>query len=121
MNAQINYSFVGKWGSKGSGDGEFERPHDIGFDSRGYTYVSDRELDNIQKFTHNGTFIMKWGSKGTGAGQFNIPYSIGIDSKDKIYVVDRENHRIEKFDANGRYIAQGGNARGNSDNQMNRP
>lgn len=120
-NTQIDYSLIRKWGSNGTGDGQFVRPHDIAFDSKGYVYVSDRELDNIQKFTHNGKFVKKWGSKGAGDGQFNVPYSIGIDSKDKIYVVDRENHRIEKFDANGTFIAKGGNGRGNLDNQMNRP
>ena len=63
-NAQINYSFVGKWGSLGTGPGEFNRPHDIGFDSRDIP-MSVIEIDNrIQKFTHNGTFIITWGSKG---------------------------------------------------------
>jgi DNA-binding beta-propeller fold protein YncE len=85
-NTQIDYSFIRKWGSNGTGDGQFVRPHDIAFDSKGYLYVSDRELDNIQKFTHTGKFVKKWGSKGTGDGRFNVSYIIGIDSKDKIYV-----------------------------------
>ena len=52
----------------------------------------------------------------------NLMYPIiGIDSKDKIYVVDRENHRIQEFNTNGTFIAKGGNGRGSSDNQMNRP
>jgi hypothetical protein len=33
-------------------------------------YVSGRDNNSIQKFTHNGTFILKWGSKGIGDGQF---------------------------------------------------
>ena len=55
------------------------RPHDIAFDSKGNAYVSGRDNNNIQKFTHNGTFLLKWGTKGSGDGQFSIPYSIGID------------------------------------------
>ncbi len=119
--APLEYSFVKKWGSNGTGPSQFERPHDIAFDSKGNIYVTDRELNNIQKFTHNGTFIKMWGSKGTGDGQFNVPYSIGIDTKDKLYVTDRENHRIEKFDGNGKFIAKAGNGRGSQDNQLNRP
>ncbi len=69
-------------------------------------YVSDRDRNDIQKFTPNGTFIMKWGSEGDKEGQLNVPYSIEIDSLDNIYVVDRGNDRIQKFDANGTFIKQ---------------
>ncbi len=102
--AEQQYKFVLKWGSFGSGNGQFMRPHDIAFDSKGKVYVSGRDNDNIQKFTHNGTFITKWGSKGSGDGQFNIPYSIGIDPSDHVFVVDRENSRIQEFDDNGTFI-----------------
>ena len=71
-NTQIDYSLIRKWGSNGTGDGQFVRPHDIAFDSKGYVYVSDRELDNMQKFTHDGKFVKKWGSKGTGDGQLTF-------------------------------------------------
>ena len=121
QNSQLKFSFVEKWGSNGSGPSKFVRPHDVNFDSKGFVYVSDRELNNIQKFTHNGTFIKMWGSKGSGDGQFRVPYSIGVDPKGKIYVVDRENHRIQKFDSDGTFLAKAGNGKGNADNQLNRP
>ena len=60
-NAQINYSFVGKWGSFGTGPGQFNRPHDIAFDSVGNMYVSDRDNNRIQKFNNNWKFIKKLG------------------------------------------------------------
>jgi hypothetical protein len=40
-NTQIDYSLIRKWGSNGTGDGQFVRPHDIAFDSKGYVYLSD--------------------------------------------------------------------------------
>ena len=121
QDALLKYSFVEKWGSSGSGPSHFTRPHDVAFDSKGNVYVSERENNNVQKFTHNGTFIKMWGSKGSGNGEFSIPYSIGIDSQDKIYVVDRENHRIQIFDTNGTFIGKVGNGRGHSNNQFDRP
>ena len=121
QDAPLKYTFVRKWGSYGTGPNHFVRPHDVAFDSKGNVYVSERENNNVQKFTHNGTFIKMWGSKGSGNGQFSIPYSIGIDSKDKIYVVDRENHRIQIFDSNGTFIDKVDNGRGSSDNQFDRP
>jgi len=98
------YKFILKWGSFGMGNSQFERPHDVAFDSKGNVYVSGRDNNNIQKFTHNGTFILKWGTKGSGDGQFKIPYSIGIDPSDHVFVVDRENSRIQEFDDNGTFI-----------------
>ena len=98
------YKFVHKWGSFGLGNSQFERPHDVAFDSKGNVYVSGRDNNNIQKFTHSGTFILKWGSKGSGDGQFKIPYSIGIDPSDHVFVVDRENSRIQEFDDNGTFM-----------------
>jgi len=102
----INYCFNFKWGSEGSANGQFLRPHDVNFDSKGNVYVSDRDRNDIQKFTPNGTFLMKWGSEGNNAGQFNVPYSIEVDPFDNIYVVDRGNDRIQKFDENGKFVKQ---------------
>ena len=98
------YKYVEKWGSFGTYDGQFERPHDVAFDSKGDIYVSGRDNNNIQKFTHNGTFILKWGTKGSADGQFKTPYSIGIDKSDHVFVVDRDNSRIQEFDSNGTFI-----------------
>jgi len=100
------YVFKFKWGSLGTGDDQFRRPHDIAFDSYGFVYVTDRDNNNVQKFTHNGTFIKSWGSAGSGDGQFKVPYSIGMDLQDNLYVVDRQNNRIQKFDNNGTFISK---------------
>jgi DNA-binding beta-propeller fold protein YncE len=102
--SSAKYCFSFKWGSEGTANGQFLRPHDVSFDSKGEVYVSDRDRNDIQKFTPNGTFIMKWGSEGDKAGHFNLPYSIEIDPLDNIYVVDRGNDRIQKFDGNGTFI-----------------
>ena len=103
-SSALQFKFKFKWGSKGTGNDQFQRPHDVVFDSKGFVYVTDRENNNVQKFTHNGTFVKAWGSRGSGNGQFVIPYSLGIDSKDHVFVVDRENHRIQEFDSNGKFL-----------------
>lgn len=101
------YSYLFKFGSNGTGDGQFMRPHDVAFDSKGNVYISDRELNNIQKFDSNGTFIMKWGSEGEDEGQFDQPYSLVINPpSDEIYVIDRGNDRIQEFDTEGNFIQQ---------------
>jgi DNA-binding beta-propeller fold protein YncE len=94
-----NGNFITKWGSEGTGDGEFKSPEGITVDSSsGYVYVADSENSRIQKFDNDGNFITKWGSKGTGDGEFNYPYGITVDSSScYVYIVDSNNHRIQVF------------------------
>ena len=71
---QENYTFITEWGSKGTGKGEFLRPHDLEF-SNGYKYLYavDRDGNRIQVFNKNGTYLFTFGEKGQGDGQFLVP------------------------------------------------
>jgi len=54
------YTLIKKWGSEGSGNGQFQRIHDLDFDpSESLLYVVDRDGNRIQVFDKNGTFITK--------------------------------------------------------------
>ena len=90
-------TFITKWGSSGSGDGQFAEPQGIAVDSSGNVYVADHYNNRIQKFDSSGTFITKWGSSGSGDGQFDDPTGIAVDSSGNVYVADRDNYRIQKF------------------------
>ena len=99
------YVFVKKWGSEGTGDGQFQRIHDIDFNpSETRLYSIDRDGNRIQVFDKNGTFLFKWGSKGTGDGQFTNPYSVDVVPNGNVWVADRGNHRIQEFDKDGKFL-----------------
>jgi sugar lactone lactonase YvrE len=98
------YSYSYQFGSKGSDEGEFDRPHDIVFDSKGFLYINDRELNTFQKFTPDGKYISQFGEKGSKLGEYLSPYSMAIDSNDIIYVLDRGNDRIVKVDTEGKVL-----------------
>ena len=103
------YVFVKKWGSEGTGDGQFQRPHDLDFDpEEKYLYTIDRDGARVQVFDKNGTFITKWGSNGTGDGQFHTPYGVDVDSAGNVWIADRNNARIQEFDRNGNFILKFG-------------
>jgi tripartite motif-containing protein 71 len=103
------YVFVKKWGSNGTGDGQFQRPHDMDFDpEEQYLYTIDRDNARVQVFDKDGTFIMKWGSNGTGDGQFHTPYGVDVDSAGNVWIADRNNARIQKFDRNGNFLLKFG-------------
>jgi DNA-binding beta-propeller fold protein YncE len=114
------YAFVTKWGSSGSGDGQFSYPYGLAVDSSGNVYVADRDNYRIQKFTSSGVFITKWGSSGSGDGQFNRPYGIAVDSAGNVYVADTENDRIQKFTSSGVFITEWGSF-GSGDGQFDGP
>ena len=95
--AQTPPCFLLKWGSTGSGDGQFNAPGGIAIDSSNNVYVVDKSNHRIQKFTSTGGFITKWGSSGSGDGQFNVPIGVAVDSSNNVYVSDSGNNRVQKF------------------------
>lgn len=96
--------FVDKWGTQGSGPGQFRnRLMGITTDSQ-YVYVVDHDNYRIQKFTLDGDFVLAWGSYGSGPGQFISAHGITVDRNNCIYVVDDRNHRIQKFTSDSTYL-----------------
>jgi DNA-binding beta-propeller fold protein YncE len=105
------YAFDRKWGSLGTGNGQFDIPTGVATDSAGNVYVSDTGNDRVQKFTGQGAFITKWGTPGTGDGQFASPGGLTTDSAANVYVVDRyrfDGNRIQKFNSSGTFITKWG-------------
>jgi sugar lactone lactonase YvrE len=89
--------FVGKWGSLGTGNGQFHEPNDVAVDSAGKVYVVDTLNDRIQIFTTGGAFISKTGQLGSNPDDFNAPRGIAVSATDpfpNIYVADSGNFRI---------------------------
>jgi hypothetical protein len=111
-------AFIKRWGSVGSGIGEFRRPADLAV-HYGIVYVVDAENNRIQEFDTNGTFIRTWGSEclrrfdsppspgctdidgpagnlTIGQGQFNRPAGIAV-APGKVIIADNSNDLIQIF------------------------
>ena len=112
--------WIGKWGTRGDGDGEINGPSGMAFDQDDNLYMVDSLNNRIQKFTKDGKFLAKWGSAGSGDGQFNLPWGIEIDSRGDVYVADWRNDRIQKFSPDGRFLMKFG-ASGAGDGEFDRP
>jgi hypothetical protein len=110
----IASAFLLKWGTSGSGGGQFSSPWGIALDSAGNVYVADHQNHRIQKFDSDGTFLQQWGMNGSGDGQFNFPQGVALDSAGNIYVTDSNNQRIQKFNSSGVFLLKWGtNGSGN--------
>jgi streptogramin lyase len=114
------YIFLTKWGSLGSGVGQFNMTTGIAVDKAGNVYVVDAGNNRIQKFNSNGDYVMQWGSLGSGDNQFKNPFGIAVDSNGYVYVSDTGNNRIQKFTSNGAFIAKW-DSHGFGNGQFNAP
>ncbi len=113
-------TFLRKWGSLGSGDGQFNSPLRVATDSSGNVYVASHASNRVQKFTPEGVFLAGWGSEGSGDGEFFQPRGLAVDSNGQVYVADFQNHRIQKFDGDSRFVVAWGSFGGN-EGQFNGP
>ena len=116
-------TFITKWGTTGTGDGQFAGAVGIAVDRFGGVYVSDSDSHRIQKFDSNGNFITKWGTFGSNDGQFQGPIDIAVADEGggvRVYVSDFGNNRIQKFNSNGGFVTKWGTA-GSIDGQFQGP
>jgi len=83
-----------KWGSRGTGPGQFNTPHGIAVaGSPPRVFVSDRGNRRIQVFDVNGKFIEEWPGIA--------PHSMLASADEHIWAVDSLTDRIVKFDLSG--------------------
>jgi hypothetical protein len=102
-------NFLGKWGSLGSGNGQFSTPVAAAIGPNGVVYVSDTDNERIQIFSSVGGFLGKWGSPGSGNGQFDGPEGIAVDVANRVvYVADGGNFRMQAFSQVGDFLATWG-------------
>jgi DNA-binding beta-propeller fold protein YncE len=96
-----------KFGTAGSGNGQFENPQGVAVDpTNGNVYVADYTLNRVEKFSSTGTFLSWVGAEGggSGEGQLSHPESVAVSSTGNLYVGDAGNHRVEEFNSSGTYV-----------------
>ena len=101
-------TFSSSFGSFGSGNGQFQHPYDVAFDSTGNVYVADYNNNRIQVFTAEGQFLRKFGRPGSGNGEMSWPSSISIDSDNVVYVTEEGNHHVSAFTCEGKFLTSFG-------------
>jgi DNA-binding beta-propeller fold protein YncE len=93
--------YLGAWGKKGAGEGEFNLPHSIAVDAKGRVYVADRENGRVQVFTGEGKFLAQWREVGH-------PYGLFLAREGTLYVADGIANTISIYDLEGKRLARWG-------------
>ena len=75
--------YIKAWGTRGSGQGQFNVPHAIATDSQGRVFVADRGNSRVQIFTPDGQYIDEW-------RQFGRPSGILITPDDILWVANAQ-------------------------------
>jgi DNA-binding beta-propeller fold protein YncE len=92
-----------KFGSEGTGEGQFIYPTDIAFDGD-RIYISEYGgNDRVQVFDHHWKKLFQFGRFGIGQGEFSRPQAMVIDHG-LIYITDACNHRIVVFTTEGKWV-----------------
>ena len=97
-------TFCSTFGTKGSGNGQFQRPRFMAFDKTGNVYVADSDSDRVQVFTEDGQYIRQFGKRGIGNGELSAPRGVAIDTNGLVYVNESGNNRISIFSPEGDFL-----------------
>ena len=93
---------VRKFGSGGSGNGQFDGPAGVAFDSDDHLYVVDYVNHRVQKFTIDGKYLLQFGGEGSENGKLKYPRGLIVHNH-KVYVTDCNNKRISVFQTDGKF------------------
>ena len=116
-----NFSFYKTFGCSGSGQGEFQCPSGIAFDSTGNVYVADCNNARIQVFTCEGVYIREFGTRGRKEGKLGLPMGLCMDDTSEVlYITDVLNHRVSLFSTEGTFLRSFGRF-GTGAGEFNKP
>ena len=98
-------SFISKFGSSGSGDGQFSSPRGICIDPVGKVYVADWSNHRIQVFQADGTFAYSiTADPNNSDSQFQNPWGLAFDPQGRLHIAAYSSHCIKVFTPEGAYI-----------------
>jgi len=92
--------YLDKFGSAGSGNGNFKNPWGIAVTSSGNIWVTDSGNSRVEEFNEKGEFIQKFGTKAAGSSQgteFIEPEGIAVGPGGTLWVSDGPGGRLAEF------------------------
>jgi len=92
-----NGKFLLTWGTRGTGNGQFNTPHSITIDKNRRVYVSDRANNRIQVFDENGKYLDQFPN-------IQQPYHIRVSDDGFLWAFSGPLDKFLKYDLNGHLL-----------------
>jgi hypothetical protein len=89
--------FSRAFGAQGTGEGQFNTPKGLAYDSEGHLYVVDSGNNRVC-LAVSSVVVGTSGSAGSALGQFQGLVNLGLGERG-IYVADTGNNRVQQFDS----------------------
>jgi DNA-binding beta-propeller fold protein YncE len=86
-------------GRRGQGEGEFNFPSSVAFDSSGNLLVVDQINARVQVLTEEGRYLDQFGGLGVGYANFVRPKDVAVDEAGFVYITDAAFGNVQIFDA----------------------
>jgi len=106
------------------GQNRFIEPHGLRMDRHDNVWVTDRALQQVLEFSHDGTLLLTIGTErtpGLDGTHFNLPTDIAFAPDGSIYVSDGYgNNRVAKFSPTGKFLLDWGR-KGDGPGEFNLP
>lgn len=104
-----NFAYLSQWGSYGTGNGQFNKPIDVVYESNSSVlFVLDGPNNwsyRVQKFDLNGNYLSQW-SVCEGSNNYPSPKSMCADSSGNLFIYETYNKRVFKYSSNGIYYGK---------------
>ncbi len=110
---------VGICGENTQGTGidpvQFDKVTDIAFDSEGYLWVTDGDINGLnnrvlQINPSTQEVLQVWSAPdnnyGSGPKEFHLPHAIDIDVFDRVWIADALNNRIQIIQTDGTFLQE---------------
>ena len=97
-------NFLSKFGSRGSGIGQFEVPQGISIDTDGRVYISDTGNERIQVFRSDGSFIASFEGKVSGRASFECPVGLAIASDGNLFIAGYHSNNVMVLTREGQFV-----------------
>ena len=98
--------FLGTFGEKGSGMGQFNGPCDINISPEEKVYVADRDNSRIQVFHSDWTLSHIIDGKVSGDSSFTHPEGISFDLSGNVHVTGDRSNSVTVFSASGQFVCK---------------
>ena len=96
--------FIGTFGERGSGIGQFNNPRDVKISPDGKVYISDTDNNRVQVFHSDWTISHVIDSSASGVDRFKNPVGIVFDLSSNLHVTDASS--VSVFTPSGQFIRQ---------------